>query len=169
MVDRPVDTADDFPARMMTLHEGLTELFHRHQVALLDRDLPSAREWLARFRDALHRHADDEERFVLPIYAARGGAETDSPPEQFLTEHKKLRERCDTLTAQCAALGDRPDDRALLALLDAEAWYKSLLDHHDVREARALYPRYAEWATPTEQREAAARLALPAVDLDPIE
>ncbi len=144
--------------RMMAVHQRLFELFHSHQVALLDRDVPQARRWLARFRKVLCGHAADEERWILPIYATRGGAGSNSPPEQFLAEHAKLRERVAALEAQCEAIPEPPDDRAILALLDAEAWFKSLLEHHDVREARVLYPRYAEWATPAEQAEAAAHL-----------
>jgi hemerythrin-like domain-containing protein len=149
----------------MRLHEGLAELFHRHQVALLDRDVARAGHWLSRFRDALLAHMRDEEESVLPVYAERGGEDTDSPPEQFRAEHRKLRELTARLESRVAELDDPPDDRALLDLLDLESSFRSLMAHHDVREGRVLYPSLSRWTTADEQAEIAGSLELRDIDV----
>jgi hemerythrin-like domain-containing protein len=147
------NTRRDLEELMMGLHDGLEELFHRHRVALLDRDVRAAREWLARYREGLLAHMADEEEHILPAYAARGGAATNSPPEQFLAEHRKLRDGVARLEEATRDLGDAPADRPLLDLLDREASFRSLMEHHDLRERRVLYPRLREWL---DEREAAA-------------
>lgn len=139
--------------QMMGLHDGLRALFHRHQVALLDRDPRAAARWLGRFRDALLAHMQDEERCILPAYAAHGGEETDSPPGQFLAEHRKLRELLARLEQQVAGLGEPPDDRVLLDLFDLESSFRSLMTHHDLREGRVLYPSLSRWLGDVEQAE----------------
>ncbi len=155
MTGELVDAAGAFAQHWLRVHDELAELFHRHQVALLDRDAKAAAAGLAAFRSALEAHIDAEEQLVLPVFAARGGAQTDSPPEFFRREHDKLRSDAGELVAATAALAARPDDRvddrALLALLDREAAFKNLMLHHDLRERNVLYPRVAEWTTPEER------------------
>lgn len=148
---------------MMALHQGLQERFFRHQRALLDRDVAAAQRWLVAFAGALTRHVDDEERVVLPRFAERGGEQTNSPPAQFRLEHHKLLAQVARLRAATDALGPEPDDRALLALLDLEASFKSLLLHHDLREARVLYPKVAEWTSADEQEAMLAAVSLRAL------
>jgi hemerythrin-like domain-containing protein len=150
---------------MMDLHEGLAELFHRHQVALLDRDVAAARHWLTRFRDALLAHMQDEEERILPVYAERGGRDTNSPPEQFEVEHRKLRELTTRLESRVAELADPPDDRALLDLFDLESSFRSLMTHHDLRERRVLYPSLSSWTSAAEQAEILGSVQLREIDI----
>lgn len=151
---------------MMGLHVGLRELFHRHQVALLDRDPRAAMRWLGRFRVALLAHMQDEEEHILPAYAAHGGEDSNSPPAQFLAEHRKLRQLLARLQEQVAGLAEPPDDRALLDLLDLESSFRSLMTHHDLREARVLYPSLALWLGDVEQVAILRSIRLREIDPD---
>lgn len=141
----------DLATAMMGLHEGHASRFHTHQVALLDRDYGRAATELAQYRDQLFAHANDEEQLVLPRYRALGGDATDAPTRLFLGEHDKLRAFVDDFVARVAALQKRPNDAALLELLDREATFKNLVLHHDLRERNMLYPFLAARMDPTEQ------------------
>lgn len=131
---------DDLTRVMMGHHDQLAAIFFRHQQALLDRDFARAARELAAYRAALWAHMHDEETVVLPRYAALGGDATDAPLRLFLGEHKNLRSFVDDFGGRVAALASRPDDRALLELLDRQATCKNLMLHHDLRERNMLYP-----------------------------
>jgi hemerythrin-like domain-containing protein len=130
----------DLRDAMMGLHDCLAETFFAHQTALLDRDFTRAATHLARYREQLFAHAQDEERFVLPRYRDLGGDDGDAPTRLFLGEHDKMRAFVEDFVARVAALQARPDDARLLELLDREATFKNLVLHHDLRERNALYP-----------------------------
>ena len=123
----------------------------------MDGDLARAGELFARYADALRAHASDEEELVLPLFAARGGEELDSPPRLFLGEHDKIRAFLDEIAERLSGLATG-DSRGALALLDREAWFVNLLMHHDLRERNVLYPRVTEWTTPEERRDILSRL-----------
>lgn len=129
---------------MMAEHREHERLFLMHRKALLDRDLPRARRAFTEFATTLREHAELEERHVFPAYAAAGGEATDSPPAQILKEHDKLRNFLANLERRLAELDEPVDDAKLLDLLDAEAWLKNLMAHHDLREGRAVYPFLSE-------------------------
>ncbi|MGE0142993.1 MAG: hemerythrin domain-containing protein [Planctomycetota bacterium] len=155
---RPLETA------MMAVHDRLEGLFFRHQSALLDRDLTLARALLTEFTALILTHADDEERWILPAYVEVGGDATDSPARQFRLEHDKIRSFLAEIGDRLAA--DPPADdlarrRDILAILDRESWFKSLLAHHDLRERRVLYPRLSQSLEFTRQTELLSRLSSP--------
>ncbi len=141
----------DLRDAMMGLHDGLSRIFFAHQTALLDRDYARAEIELARYRERLFAHAQDEERLVLPRYRELGGDSSDAPTRLFLGEHDKMRGFVDEFLTRVAALLERPDDRMLLELLDREAMHKNLVLHHDLRERNALYPFLAEQLDRSEQ------------------
>lgn len=130
----------DLRSAMMGLHDDLAQAFFSHQTALLDRDFARAASHLARYREQLFAHAQDEEQFVLPRYRELGGDDGDAPVRLFLGEHDKLRMFVDEFTARIASLCAQPDDAKLLELLDREATFKNLVLHHDLRERNMLYP-----------------------------
>lgn len=125
---------------MMALHDDLGRSLFAHQVALLDRDFARAATTLQRFRAQLLAHVDDEERHVLPHYERLGGDATDAPTRLFRGEHQNLHKFVDEFVQRVEALQQRPDDAALLELLDRQATFKNLLLHHDLRELNMLYP-----------------------------
>lgn len=132
-------------------HERQDALFFAHQQALLNRDVPAARARFTEFAAAIAAHAAAEDAVVLPLHEAHGGDGTNSPPAQFQLEHGKIRTRLAGLTAELEALPEHADDRTILAMLDAESWFKSLLAHHTDRESVALYPRLDEQLDDTDK------------------
>jgi len=138
---------------MMALHVQLEERYHRHQVALLDRDFARATHELAEYRERLFRHMVDEEERVLPHYRDLGGDGSNAPVKLFLGEHQRMREFVLDCLARCEELQAEPDDHRLLELFDREATYKNLVLHHDLRERNALYPFLAARLNAEVQRE----------------
>lgn len=130
----------DLRSAMMGLHDDLAQAFFSHQTALLDRDFARAATQLARYREQLFAHAQDEEQFVLPRYRELGGDHGDAPVRLFLGEHDKMRTFVDEFTTRVDALRATPDDAKLLELLDRQATFKNLVLHHDLRERNVLYP-----------------------------
>ncbi len=128
---------------MMGVHDELGTRFFAHQQALLDRDFARAAAGIAAYRELLFEHAAAEEAVILPRYAALGGDATAAPCKLFLGEHQNLRTFVDEFVARVERLRDRPDDHALLELLDRQATFKNLMLHHDLRERNALYPLLA--------------------------
>ncbi len=142
----------DLGAAMMGLHDELARTWFAHQVALLDRDFARSGAELAKYRRDLLAHIADEETLVLTRYQELGGDATDAPTRLFLGEHRNLRTFVDEFAGRVAALQARPDDAALLELLDREATFKNLLLHHDLRERNMLYPFLATRLSPAQQR-----------------
>jgi hemerythrin-like domain-containing protein len=144
-------------AGMMQVHIALEAAFHEHQVALLDRDTAGARRTFRVFAERLRQHIADEESHVLPAYARIGGEDSKSPPAQFETEHRKLLTFVAEFEQKLAELEGDPGAGRILGLLDRESWFKNLMHHHDLREARVLYPRLGEALSPDEQQQILAR------------
>lgn len=144
---------------MMAIHVRLARSLKAHRLALMSGDLDRAREHFADYATALRSHAQDEEEFIIPIFAARGGEKLDSPPRLFLGEHDKIRAFLDEAEATLATIQDG-DREAALELLDREAWFANLLMHHDRREANVLYPRIQEWTSAKERAAILSRLRI---------
>lgn len=142
---------------MMQVHAELDSALHRHQVALLDRDLAGARQTFAEFAAKLRAHIADEESHILPIYAQLGGDASNSPSSQFEVEHRKLLAFVAECEQRLEQLGTAPGDRAILELLDRQSWFKNLMQHHDMREGRVLYPLIGEGLPIADQELVLAR------------
>jgi hemerythrin superfamily protein len=145
---------------VLALHRELDELFFQHQRALLDFDFRGARERLAEYESALLAHMRDEEGVLLPLYRerdpepARGGR-----ADFFLLEHAKMRRHLAHFREQLPRLAGLPEpSRALLKLLDQETTYKHLVEHHDTREERHLYPTLERVTSDAERAELLGRV-----------
>lgn len=138
---------------ILGLHRELDELFLLHQEALLERDLGRALELFRRHRAAVQRHAQDEERELLPLYASVP-RERRQAAEVFVQEHQRLHELLERIEALLLASFERPlDARAILHLIEREASCKHLFEHHDQRERTQLFPALDE-LVPEGQRAA---------------
>lgn len=137
------------------VHCALAEVFGRHQESLLDRDLGGARAGLDHYRTLLLRHMNHEEECLLPMYEEhpRAGERAGSV---FRLEHRQIREHLERIGAELAGLA--PEPRPVLALLDRETTFKSLMDHHDRREQGVLYPALDEQIPEPERRTLLAEL-----------
>ena len=141
------------------LHKELDELFFRHQVSLLDYNFRTAFERLCEYESALLAHMRDEEEVLLPIYAERATPERGGRADFFLLEHEKMRRLLAHFREQLPRLYELPEpSRALIKLLDQETTYKHLVEHHDEREERHLYPALEQFTTDAEREDLLARL-----------
>lgn len=143
---------------LLRVHERLNELFLQHQEALLEQDIPHAREQLVTYERELRAHMAVEEDVLLPVYA-RAGAIPGGPIELFLGEHRKMREFLERFRTTLAELEAHPTDlrRRIIHLFDEQTMFKHLVEHHDLREANILYPALDRVTTDAERRELVRR------------
>ncbi len=128
-------------SELLDLHDDLEALFAEHQKKLLQLDFEGAYQKLEIYRSFLFKHIDDEETYLIPIYDTRGKIETAGKTKMFLDEHEKLRNHVELFLPETKSLQDERDPyEKLLWLIEREAFFKKLHDHHDIRETRFLYP-----------------------------
>lgn len=123
-------------------HDELDRLFLCHQEALLSKNLVEAAKWLDRFSHLLAVHLAREEDCLLPAFEALALKIPGGGPELFRAEHRKLAKLLDELRKRVEQLAGGPDldARSVIELLDSEFTFKHLLQHHDSRERKVLYP-----------------------------
>lgn len=131
-------------------HSALDRLFLDHQRGLLARDWARAEKRLAEYERELLAHMRHEERDLLPIYRRHGEA-PGAPAVFFTGEHRRMREFLRRIKARLRGLRSNRSPEKVLALLDLEAAYKNLVQHHDRRERSKLYPALDRAATPQER------------------
>lgn len=143
---------------LLDIHQVLKELFLQHQEALLDGDLARAEERLAEFERRLLHHIREEEELLLPVYA-RAGVIPGGPPVLFTGEHQRMQELLAGFKQALSSLEQNPDSRkrGILWLLDRQATFKNLMEHHDLRETNILYPALDQVTTVAERRDILAR------------
>lgn len=138
-------------------HEELNELFLAHQDALLALDLQLADARLDNYVRSLLRHMAFEEEYLIPVYV-RAGTVPGGPVEFFTGEHARMREFLGRFRDAIADLrsnfgGDASAlRRRVIALFDAEAAYKSLVEHHHMREGNLFFPALEGAVTQQEKK-----------------
>ena len=143
------------------VHVLLDEVFLDHQKALLHFEFDKALTLLEMYEAILIRHMQDEERILLPVYSERAEFSGAGKPRYFFEDHAKMRSSVEVFKAKIAELENEPDiDKALLQLLDREAFYLRLCSHHDKRETDFLYPSLAQVLSDNEERELMSRIDL---------
>jgi hemerythrin-like domain-containing protein len=123
-------------------------------MALLALDIELAHERLLQFRREIEEHMHVEEELLLPVYN-RAGRIPGGPVEFFTGEHKRLLEflsRFDEQLTQMKSSSENPA-REIIELFDGEAVFKSLLEHHDLREQNIFYPVLDEITTEQERQQ----------------
>ena len=149
---------------VLEVHRHLGELFYEHQCALLDFNFQRALERLEEYEAALLAHMREEEELLIPLYGERAMPERGGAANFFLLEHEKMRRHLAHFREQLPKLAHMPEPtRALIKLLDQEATYKHIVEHHDVREERFLYPTLERVTNDEEKAELLGRLHAPAV------
>lgn len=143
---------------LLDIHKVLKEVFLQHQEALLDGNLVRAKERLAEFERRLLHHIWEEETLLLPVYE-RTGAIPGGPLVLFTGEHKRMQELLAGFKQTLSSLEQDPDSRkrGILWLLDRQATFKNLMDHHDQRETNILYPALDRVTSEAERREILSR------------
>lgn len=143
---------------VLEVHKVLKELFLQHQEALLDLDLARARERLEEFERRLLQHIREEEELLLPVYG-RAGTIPGGAPILFTGEHKRMQELLADFKQALSSLAKSPGDlkRGILWLLDRQATFKNLMEHHDQRETNIFYPALDRVTSEEERREILSR------------
>jgi hemerythrin-like domain-containing protein len=143
---------------ILEVHRVLKELFLQHQEALLDLDLPRAQERLEKFERKLLHHIWEEEELLLPVYE-RAGAIPGGSPVLFTGEHRRMKELLEDFKQALASLAGRPEElkRGVLWVLDRQATFKNLMEHHNLRETNIFYPALDRVTSETERREILSR------------
>lgn len=142
--------------RLEGVHDSLNELFLRHQEALLSGRIGEARALLESYITELKSHMEVEEGILMPVYERAGRIEG-GPPEFFTGEHRRMLEHLDRFSSALEELGPAPGPRAIIALLDGEASYKSLCEHHEQREKSIFFPALDRVTEEDERRELIGR------------
>lgn len=139
---------------VLKVHEHLSELFLQHQEALVKLDVETALDRLEVYRKELSAHMYVEEHLLLPVYE-RAGVIPGGPPEFFIGEHERMSRFLDRFGNAIEELRyDRTDLlRKVIAVLDEEAAYKSLVEHHDQRERNLFFPALDRVTTEAERSE----------------
>jgi hemerythrin-like domain-containing protein len=143
---------------VLEVHKILKELFLQHQEALLDLDLARASERLEEFERRLLRHIWEEEELLLPVFE-RAGTIPGGTPVLFTGEHKRMRELLEGFKQVVGSLANRPEElkRGILWLLDRQATFKNLMEHHNLRETNIFYPALDRVTSEDERREILSR------------
>lgn len=145
------------------MHLLIDEMFFDHQKALLHFEFDKALTLLEMYQATLIRHMQDEELILLPVYAERSAFSSAGAPKLFFDDHKKMRSFVELFIEKTAELKQQPNiDKAILLLLDREAFYLRLCSHHDKRETDFLYPILEEILTDFEKRDLLSRIDLKA-------
>ena len=134
-------------------HEEFVETLLTHQEALVRGDLESGRDLIAQLQAMLHAHIRHEEEKLLPVLERGGGWGRIGDPRYYREEHAKIQQLVAELVEHTNALlsGDPRLHREIALLVGREQAFRSLLEHHDDRERRALFPDLERLTTPEER------------------
>ncbi|MCE9636341.1 MAG: hemerythrin domain-containing protein [Planctomycetes bacterium] len=137
----------------VAIHAEFIEALLRHQDALVRGDVDDARREIHQLKADLFEHAQREDDHVLPLLETRGGWGRAGDPRFYREEHDRIRAYLVRFCSDADALDAATPGYARAAgrLIGAEQAFLSLLEHHDDREARCLYPDLIKVTTPTER------------------
>ena len=139
-------------------HAALTQLFARHQAALVTRAWARAARLLDSHRKRLAQHIELEERYLLP-YCPHPKLPNQWPARVYSAEHQRILELAGKLSARFAKLRRRGvTTMALIALLDEQKTLKHILEHHHAREELALFATLPQIFSETQRDELAHAL-----------
>jgi hypothetical protein len=143
---------------LLEIHRRIDESFLQHQEALLVLDVELARARLTLFELMLVEHMTDEEKLMLPIFE-RAGPLPGCSVELFTGEHRRMLQFVSRFHEKLDEMETAPEGlkRKVLSLLDEEAMFKLLMEHHNSREETIFYPALDAVASSDEREELIAR------------
>jgi hemerythrin-like domain-containing protein len=117
-------------------------------------DLELAAERLRIYERELRAHMQAEEELLMPVYE-RAGKIAGGPPEFFIGEHRRMLEFLARFADSLGGLKEESGDpaRRVIRLFDEEAMFKSLCDHHDMREGAIFFPALDRVTDEAERKE----------------
>ena len=97
-----------------------------------------------------------EDEVLLPLYERVGGSVEGGRPEQFVAEHRKIANDVQRIGAKVERLAEQGtvEPAEVIELLDEECRFKHLMDHHERREEKFLFPRLDVLLSPEAHAEA---------------
>jgi hypothetical protein len=128
-------------AELVAIHHELDRVFAAFRELVLMGDERRAAAMLQAYRNLTARHADDEDRLLVPHL--RDGARW--PAELYTGQHEKLFAGIDRLATFVAAIrgGTAGWRGRALEALDAASRVHHLVEHHHLAEEQDLFPNAA--------------------------
>ncbi len=122
-------------------HDRLDALFQSFQT-LKRHDFAKAREVFKEFKFGLQRHIVWEEDLLFPLWEEKSGMSEGGPTFVMRAEHRQIGEQLEAIHLKVADENPESDqeERVLLGLLDS----------HNMKEERVLYPSIDHLTTPEE-------------------
>ncbi len=148
-------------------HQDLEDLFQQYRSSVLDKDLKKARTLWEVYERALLGHIREEDEILLPIYRQRAAPQRGGSPDLFVGEHQKIVEWLGRLKLRLSRLIPSSPAKDILALLDDQAFFKKLLEHHTQRENHIFYPELDRLVSPEEKTALLRLLSFKLGDEDP--
>ncbi len=150
---------------LLDIHDELDELFFEHQKRLIRFDFVGALRLLEKYEAMLRKHIEDENTHLLPIYEERGEQQIGAAVQLFYDDHDRFNAHLVQFRDEIGNLINDPDpDKKLIWLLEREAFFKKLCDHHDIRETRYLYPELDRITTDAEKAELLGKVTISFAD-----
>ncbi len=138
-------------AQLSAEHERIADEFLCWLEAVAAGEAAAVRARFAAFEQRLLRHADMEERHLLPVFTARGLETAGCTAAILRAEHDKLR-RCLAEARAALPAGAAPlPPRLRVEQILACHLLRELLAHHDAREREAFFPALDAALTPAER------------------
>lgn len=140
---------------LLDLHQDFAQALLAHQEALVRGDLADALVRARALEAELVGHIRLENEVLLPVLERGGGWSRIGAPDFYRDEHEKILAGVAELVAETRALdpADPALHRRIALLIGREQRFRSLLEHHDDRERRALYPDLLRLTTPDERAD----------------
>lgn len=141
-------------SQLIEIHTELEDVFLLHQEALTLLALDAARELLEIHGQLLLLHMRHEEELLLPVFD-RAGPVQKWPRVLYTGQHEKMRGMLERVRESLDEMCQKPPLRArrsMIRVLDYEATYKHLVEHHEGAEREGLFPIADTLATPEERR-----------------
>ncbi len=138
---------------LLARHDEFLETLLLHQEALVRGDLESAADLIGELADELAAHIRHEEECLLPVLESRGGWCRFGEPRFYREDHERILALVAELAGATRELdrGGARRERAVALLIGREQAFRSLLEHHDDRERRGLFPDLARVTSPQER------------------
>jgi iron-sulfur cluster repair protein YtfE (RIC family) len=115
-------------------HRRLDELWNQARSAF-EGDAPGgARARMEAFGTALRDHIRDEEEILFPAFEERTGMSGGGPTMVMRMEHREMETHLDAIMVALEEGGD------LAGVVERASEFFALLDSHDQKEERMLYP-----------------------------
>ena len=152
----------------LDLHQALELFLVRHRLALMRADVSQAVSTWSDFARRLRNHFRVEDRTVMPVYRAYppdGSWARGAHPDIVDNEHQKIEAKLQAIETGLVALAKEEQNEhqrvRCLYWLDRQKVLQDVLEHHDLRERRFVYPHLAA-VVETQQRVQISRALLEA-------